>query len=412
MRRGPRCIGRWTGALFVAALMGWSLHAGAQPSRQGDASSKVSSGDTVTARGEAAVAYAAADGQGAEAAANALAAVQATPLGFSAKVSPSEVGLGRPFTYEIEIRHDPGERYELPSPLALGTAAVRSVNTDRREEGSVATTTFRIEAAIFDQLGEASLPDTILLVRGDGAARELRIPGAPVTILAVGSGDELADIRPPQELRVPSYRALWIALAVGAAAALASFFYRMRTRRSGSEVPAGPGAEELALDALDRLAAEALPVAGKGREHYFRLSEIVRGYLDDDAGVSARDMTSAELLEALQARPVPGLDRVAFAAWVERGDLARFARLAIDPSVAVADLDRGRELIRSVAAALRLEAERAAALAAEAPAAATAAAATASAATHPVTPPAAAAPAAAAPPTPADERDDGKGGAA
>ncbi|HEY0840060.1 MAG TPA: hypothetical protein VGD74_07730, partial [Vulgatibacter sp.] len=217
-------------------------------------------------------------------------APEARPLGYTAKVEPSQVALGRPFVYEIEIRHEPADTYELPKPLEFGEAAVRKVDTTREEDGSEATTRFRIEAALYDRLGDAALPDLVLVARGPAGLRELRIPGAPVTVVATTQADELAGMHPPQELRVPSYAAIWIALGALVAAAVAFFGWRRwkagRARRAEAEAPR-KSPEERALEALALLEAEALPASGRGREHYFRLSSIVRAFIEESGGPEA-----------------------------------------------------------------------------------------------------------------------------
>jgi len=282
----------------------------------------------------------------------------AAPLGFTAKVDPSTVDLGRPFVYEIEVRHHPGERYELPRPVGLGTAAVRDVSVEREDEREASVTRIRIEAAVYDQLGEATLPDLILTMTGEGGPKELRIPGAPVTIAVASDSDQLEDIRPPRDLVVRSYTILWILLLLGAAALIAWYLHRREAARKASRPPAPEpkiDADVRALDLLRRLEVEGLAAQGKTREHYFRLSEIVRLYFDDALGITAPEMTSSELVAALWERRPRGLDLPRFEAWSERGNLARFAKVEVSAAEAMADLDEARKMIRSVAAALRLE---------------------------------------------------------
>jgi len=291
---------------------------------------------------------------------------QARPLGFSAKAEPSQVGLGRPFVYEIEVRHDPADTYALPQPLALGEATVRKVESSRVEQGDDAISRFRIESALYDRLGEAALPDVVLSVTGPAGARELRIPGAPVTVISTSTGDELAGMHPAQELRVPSFRVVWIALAALVAAALGLLAFRRwrswRARVAATPAPPRPP-EAVALEALAALQAEALPGKGRVREHHFRLSTIVRAFVEASGGPEALERTSGELLDALRERPLPGLDGSAFASWLERGDMVRYAGLAIDAAAASADLEEARAMVRAVTEAKRAEAAREKALA-------------------------------------------------
>lgn len=290
---------------------------------------------------------------------------EAQPLGFSAKAEPSQVGLGRPFVYEIEVRHDPADTYALPRPLALGEAMVRKVESSREEQGDAAISRFRIESAVYDRLGEAALPDVVLSVKGPAGARELRIPGAPVTVISTSTGDELAGMHPAQELRVPSLRVVWIALAALLAAALGVVAHRS-WRAWRARVAAAPRRppEEVALEALAALEAEALPGRGRVREHHFRLSAIVRAFVEASGGPEALERTTGELVEALREKPLAGLDLEAFASWLERGDVVRYAGLSIDEATASADLEEARAMVRAVTEAKRAEAAREKALAA------------------------------------------------
>ncbi|AKU89986.1 hypothetical protein AKJ08_0373 [Vulgatibacter incomptus] len=285
---------------------------------------------------------------------------EAVPLGLTAKAEPSRVALGRPFVYEIEIRHEPSDRYELPKPLTLGNASVRKAETEASEEGGVAITRFRIEASIFDSLGDAALPDIVLQVRSKDGAKVLRVPGAPVTIVGSTEETELAGSRPPQEVRVPSYTLVWIGLGAGVAIALAVAVWRRLARtKAGGETLPRQSAEERALAALRDLEGLGLASAGKGREHYFRLSEVMRSYLLEAAGIAAPDMTSEELRAALEKQHVPGLAVPAFELWLGRADLARYAGATVMAEDAAADLGHAREMVQAVAAAIR-EVERSA----------------------------------------------------
>lgn len=282
----------------------------------------------------------------------------ARPRSFSARADPSAVRLGEPFVYEITIVDDAAVRYVLPRDPGLGTLELRSARVERERAGDEATTTARLEVAIFDALGETTLPAVRFDAIGpDGVAR-LEVPGVPIVVEATAEGDELEDLRGPQSVRVFH----WLPIAIGGgalvAAGLAWLGWRALRRRPAPAAPAAPARtpEERALDALAALEAGGCADA---RVFYFALSEIVRGFLEEETTLAAREMTTSELVDALVAREVPGLSLAQLGAWLERGDLHRFAGVPATAEAARADLERAREIVRSVAAAKRAPREAA-----------------------------------------------------
>lgn len=158
-----------------------------------------------------------------------------------------------------------------------------------------------------------------------GRPRVLNVETEPVRLhVAVPAGgdlstDQLAAIKTldPVELPTPWSKWWWMgplaAIAVAAALALAAFvlgqvfppFKRWLTRMRGRlarmvETPPPPPlpAHEWASREFARLLAENLPAAGRIREFYFRLSDIVRGYIERRFEISAPEMTTEEFLAA------------------------------------------------------------------------------------------------------------------
>jgi len=275
----------------------------------------------------------------------------ASPKSFSSSAAPATVRLGQPFVYEVTIVDDARVRYVLPRAPQLGTLHVRGVELSRTEQGDEATTTARLEVAIFDALGETRLPDLTFTALGPEGPARLTVPGAPLTVEATAEGDELDDLRQQQEVLVFSPLPLWIgggAIALCALALAAARAWRRRPRAAPAPGPRG-SPEERALAALDALAARGPD--GDGRQFYFELSAIVRGFLEEVTSLHAMEMTTSELVDALVAREVPGLSLAQLGAWLERGDLHRFARVPADPEAARADLEKARDIVRGVAAA-------------------------------------------------------------
>jgi hypothetical protein len=265
-----------------------------------------------------------------------------TPRGTATvRVEKSEVRLGEPFRYELEIRHPADESYQLPETLALEPFRAASPSAGsgqapacRREaQGSEATTTCAVRLALF-ALGPHDVPAIALAVRSGAGEATLEVAGPRVT--GVGIIDpkvpnrELAlrDPAGPVPLLVRSWRVLWWtlgALALAALAAAAVVAWRRRARAAVEPPPPIPPHVRFVrrLDALD---AERLGARGLGREHVARVSELLREYLAAVTGEPALDLTTGELVERLAAQGDPRLDLGALRAFLEEADLVKFAK--------------------------------------------------------------------------------------
>ena len=260
----------------------------------------------------------------------------AEPHGFSARADKGEVRLGEPFAYEIEIRHAPDERYDLPGALDLKPFQASGAAC-RREPGKSAdevVTRCSMRLSLFDT-GEHDIPDLTLVAHTPGGERLLAVPGARVT--GVGMLDpsatarelELRDLAPPIPIMVPSYRLVaWAAGVLGGAALLALGAWLWRRWHRDQDDPLAPGLlpHERFLRLLDGLESEGLPRQGRGRELFFRLSEMVREYVGAIQGFSALDLTTEEILGELAQRAPLRFDRDAFAQFSRQSDLVKFAR--------------------------------------------------------------------------------------
>jgi hypothetical protein len=140
------------------------------------------------------------------------------------------------------------------------------------------------------------------------------------------------DLRPPKDgvpVRAPFP---WVlagaaAGALAAAAVLIALARRPRRKRAAPSPPPLPP-DVLALRALDDLERSNLAALGEVKEHFYRLSAILREYVEARFGLAAPDMTSEEFLEATAASSVlPASHRDSLREFMRVCDLARYARV-------------------------------------------------------------------------------------
>lgn len=140
------------------------------------------------------------------------------------------------------------------------------------------------------------------------ATESLALKIVPVEINPETISSDVADIKdvekPPFVLwdYLPDW--LWIVLLVVILLALAVFlFVKFRKKKQSSEVVV-PEKKippyELAMQLLQELRSSQLWQKGEEKQYYTRLVDILREYIDNRFGINAMEMTSAQIIEALQ----------------------------------------------------------------------------------------------------------------
>lgn len=283
----------------------------------------------------------------------------APPFQLSVRLSPEKVKLGEPTTLEVLVAHEPGQRYELKTPGDLGDFDYLGQERSRVDGADRSTTTLKIKLSAF-QLGQLDTPNLELEVTSPDGVVTLPVPRAKLEVVsslpadAQTKGANLYDVKPPEEVPVRTWRLLYILGGLLALAALGYLINKYLQRPRPVAVVNLPPPEPLhvrATKALDALAAENLPGKGEFKPYYFRLSEIVRGYLGELYGFEALESTTPELLTALRARTTPGLPMNDLVAFAESSDFVRYAKQEPSLEQCKADLELAYRIIHSTQAA-------------------------------------------------------------
>jgi hypothetical protein len=258
----------------------------------------------------------------------------------------SQAKVAEPIGLEFVVEHPPEFRVTWP-PIEgdWGGFAVTpgTPETQKDEQLGTARTTKRYVLRALKS-GAQTIPElTIGLVGAapaeDGAEQtsepiELVTRPIEVEITSVLAGDEEPDTVLQAEglpVELPEERALpwkWLPVLL-AGLALAGFVgYRLlRWLRDREPPPVVIPAHRWALDELDRLAGSDLIARGEVHEYYFRLSAILRGYLERRFGILAPEMTTEEFVEYMRAdRVLSEEHRLSLGPFLEACDLVKFAR--------------------------------------------------------------------------------------
>jgi hypothetical protein len=278
-------------------------------------------------------------------------AAPAESLTATATLHPRRARIGERLALRIALPRPAGGGRLLgpPAPASLGDIDVLASEEAPAGVDSVA---WSLTAAVFG-LGEQDLAAIPFRWERGGRAVAIRLPSLPITVEPVltdsAAADSLRPIRGP--VPVPMrWRGERVALALAVLAALAAAVVLWRRRRRVEPVPVEPLIPALppeveALAALRDLEREALPARGQTKEHYARLSLILRTYMERRWLFPAVESTTHEIRRTLIGAG-PAVDvGDGILDLFEEADLVKFAKLDPGPVASRDALSRGRDWV-------------------------------------------------------------------
>ncbi|MCH7871350.1 MAG: hypothetical protein IID33_06585 [Planctomycetes bacterium] len=205
--------------------------------------------------------------------------------------------------------------------------------------------------------GEYELPGaevSFTTVGPDDAARESSISTEPITLLVTAPEQAAfsdADLRTVTRLDPVDLPWAWpapkglIAMAIAAVVfVVALILWRRRRDREKTEVPIP--ADVWARRQLAALLADELLEKGRVQEFYYRISAIVRGYIEGRFGVSAPEMTTEEFLAETASDNRFGDDTSAeLDKFLCACDMVKYAKHLPGPSECEAVLEAARDFV-------------------------------------------------------------------
>jgi hypothetical protein len=233
------------------------------------------------------------------------------PVEAQASVDRAVATTGDLITYRITV--DAGVEYEIEIPEAGAEIAGFRIVDIGRDEPLTRNGRTRRESWYelrADLVGSYVLPPIEvgyrqLVDEGDepGPWETLTTSEIFVEVESVlpteGGADDIRGLKPLREIRSPIP---WSKIVMGVVAALLAavglwWYLRQRARRR-TEVPRVPP-HEVAFEALNALRETDFDDPAAIRWFYFRLSEVVRTYVEARFGMNATDLTTEEILASL-----------------------------------------------------------------------------------------------------------------
>lgn len=261
----------------------------------------------------------------------------------SGSIEPDSVGIGDRFLYSIEVEKDlvqsvffpsfggdGSDSYELIEDLPIDTLSREGRKLKLRKSYRLAAFNEGIHRVVPQVMyADKNIVDTI----GGADTLELLV----TTIEIDSTSHAIFDIKPQKTLpfrlgEITGYMK-WTLVALLALAALAyaakRILKRYGKRFSDMFRPAPPlPPHEAALAALEKLRAQRLWQEGKHKLYYSALTDILRTYIAGRYGVSAMEMTSDEIVEAMRGVDLPRKSAMDLAQILREADLVKFAKAA------------------------------------------------------------------------------------
>lgn len=254
--------------------------------------------------------------------------------------TPARLTVGDRFDLTLAVTSP--SRSLVLGPLAdsLGVFAVADEKRRTAVRAGSATTTYRLRVAGF-QPGRHRLPVFTFLVQAGATTDTLRSDTGSVTIASVLPA-QMKDIHPLKPAESFPNHGLWMVPALLGVLALLAWAGRRLVRRyrrlqEQGVAPLPPWEE--ALQQLDTMPWHEWLEAGQFKRYYYRLSEVLKRYIERRFEFEAAEQTTTEMLAAMRAHRTPLRDEVA--RFFLRSDLVKYSK-AIPPG------DEARRAIEEV----------------------------------------------------------------
>ena len=282
-----------------------------------------------------------------------VAPAEAGAVRIEVQTDRKTVTVGDPITVTVRLIHPPEVRLTSFEPERyLGDLTLldrKTAETRTLPDGRLLET--RVLRVARYRIGTARIP-SLEATFVDAAGKAGKVATAPVPF-AVGSilseGDTRpADIKNPAVMAV---RAIWpwvlAAMAAGAVAAVWMWRRRARRARPAAAVPASPPrpAHDVAYAELERLLSAGLLEAGRVKQFYIELAEILRRYVAARFGVDTFERTTAEILEALRLARLPTKGMALTSELFGACDMVKFAKHVPPPEETRSTVERAYLLI-------------------------------------------------------------------
>ncbi|MGR3178365.1 MAG: hypothetical protein ACUZ8E_09955 [Candidatus Anammoxibacter sp.] len=263
------------------------------------------------------------------------------PVVVNATVDRSEISIGDKIRFTIAIEYDPDVEISFPE-FGEKLADFTIKDFGRTEPEKLKTGKFKQEEwYVLDTFLTGSYVIPKLTIRYKNTNEDLSEIETNEIFVEVKSvineGDTAEDIR---EIKDPvnisvSYYTIYLILGgvFGLLVIAGGLIYYFRQRKSTTQVatPPQPPAHEIAYKELRKLTEQDLIAKGKTKEYFYRLSNIVRCYIENRFALMAPERTTEEFLTEMTDREIMEMEhKRLIRKFLEQCDLVKFAKYGPD----------------------------------------------------------------------------------
>ncbi len=273
-------------------------------------------------------------------------------------VDPPAVSVGEVIEWKLEVKHRVGDKVHMSDTASFGSLSVRDREIVEGEaEGEWTTQTLRIELIAFDA-GEEEIPaQQLTLVCADTRTFPIETEAALVSVRSLIDNEpepELKeDLGEGEKVFEEDYTLLWVLGSIGAIGVIAlltllgRWIWSKRGPRPEPPPPPPRPAHKIALEKLEKLRRSNLLEKGHIKEFHVRLSEAIREYLGNRFEFDSLELSTEELVEALQKTAISEEDYERTTQFLEETDLVKFAKMLLSTEESRIHLERSIKFVNA-----------------------------------------------------------------
>ncbi len=275
---------------------------------------------------------------------------------INADVDSNNILIGSPFHYHIKVSHSKEKRVKWSMPEdTLGAFEILEkgkVDSKQSQKSIIKQQTLKITSF---KPGIQVIPaiEIPYKKKGDTSIHRFQTDTIQVKVktMAVDTSKSIKPVKAIYDIPL-TFSEIWPYLTIGLVIILLVFlgiwFYKRWKRKpapSPKPKPRKPP-HEIAVEKLENLKSQQLWQQGYIKEYHDQLTDIVREYLEYVFQIHALELTTGEIMNQLQEKPLSQYQRDQLQKIFETADLAKFAKANPSPEENNSAMDIAFDFIR------------------------------------------------------------------
>lgn len=276
----------------------------------------------------------------------------------TAYVDKNEVTIGDKIDFRIHVKYKDDVAFQFPEiNRQIGVFTIKKTGGSeipkREKDGYFAVERNYVLSSY--EIGRQTIPPLKIKYKGKQESGEVVTNEITIDIKGVLKEEETAadikDILPPVSVPASLKRLVpWMYAGAGvlALAGIISWLIRKRKtspkRREQESIKRPP--HEVAYELLERLSKEDLIARGLIKEYYYRITDIIRHYIEGRFGLLAPERTTEEfLLEMAHTNKLNDTHKLLIQEFLEQSDMVKYARYGPSKAEIQETYDAAKRLI-------------------------------------------------------------------